>query len=212
MSEDKKVCTKCKELKLLSEYHRLMSGKDGLRNKCKFCINELAREVDHKQTKICTNCKIVKSVRDFFRHKQGKYGVSSCCRTCLSLIARQRKEGTFEPRVIQTPEERKETSRAGSRRRYAENPNKHKAIARKVLYKISQEEYETMCITQAGQCKICKGNSTRLSGILDIDHCHETGRVRGLLCHRCNLLLGAVRDSADLLRSAANYLEVVPNG
>jgi len=158
-------------------------------------------------TKTCSKCKIEKSIKRFSKHKECRDGLNSQCYDCLNLRAKQRRAGTADPRVIQTPEERKETSRRGSRRRYMEDPTKHKATARKVLYKISQEEYEIMCTTQIGQCKICKGASTRLSGALDVDHCHKTGKVRGLLCHRCNLFLGAVRDSADLLRSAANYLE-----
>lgn len=59
-------------------------------------------------------------------------------------------------------------------------------------------------------CSICgatesgrKGKKIRLA----VDHCHTTGRIRGLLCHRCNVLLGLAKDDLGILKSAAGYLE-----
>ena len=56
-----------------------------------------------------------------------------------------------------------------------------------------------------GKCEICQTPVEH--GSVHIDHCHATGKVRGLLCHLCNKGLGAFKDNIKALRSAANYLE-----
>ena len=57
-----------------------------------------------------------------------------------------------------------------------------------------------------GTCEICKKRCSQ-SARLSIDHCHSTGRVRGVLCQRCNRLLGMAKDDPVLLKTAAIYLE-----
>jgi len=61
---------------------------------------------------------------------------------------------------------------------------------------------------QGGCCKICGTDKpTGKWKVFAIDHCHITGIVRGLLCNECNRGIGLLRDSADLLRKAADYLD-----
>jgi hypothetical protein len=77
-------------------------------------------------------------------------------------------------------------------------------------YGITLAEYERLLKKQKGVCAICKkpeydARQRRLS----VDHDHETGRVRGLLCARCNRALGMFNDNPELLRSAARYLRVM---
>lgn len=74
--------------------------------------------------------------------------------------------------------------------------------ARLRKYGLTEQQYNTMVDEQQGLCKICKTFPERLV----IDHCHETGEVRGLLCHYCNVGLGWFRDSTDSLKSAIKYL------
>ena len=79
----------------------------------------------------------------------------------------------------------------------------------KRLYGLSIEEYETMVQQQEGCCAICKKSSLLFSGRkkrLCVDHCHTTGKVRGLLCEPCNTMLGMARDNQSVLSSAINYL------
>ena len=72
-------------------------------------------------------------------------------------------------------------------------------------YGISLADYEDMLIRQDSSCKICL---TPVSGrSANVDHCHETGIVRGILCTNCNLGLGSFRDCPWLLRHAVEYLE-----
>lgn len=69
-------------------------------------------------------------------------------------------------------------------------------------YGIDMNDYRNMIIKQDGLCKICNDTVG-----LNIDHCHETGKVRGLLCMTCNLMLGYARDNKQLLESGIKYLE-----
>ena len=79
------------------------------------------------------------------------------------------------------------------------------------LYGITAAEHQALEIMQDGLCAICNEpetmtyRGTRKS--LSIDHDHETGRVRGLLCAACNFAIGKFRDDPALLRAAADYLE-----
>ncbi len=75
----------------------------------------------------------------------------------------------------------------------------------KLEYGLSVEDYETLNREQGGTCAICGGvDKTRR---LAVDHCHETGLVRGLLCRNCNVGIGNLRDDSKLCRAAAEYLE-----
>jgi Recombination endonuclease VII len=79
---------------------------------------------------------------------------------------------------------------------------------RERLYDLTPEQYESLYASQDGRCKICQ--SAKLAnedGELVVDHDHQTGKVRGLLCHHCNLILGHAKDSPDILRAAVAYLE-----
>jgi hypothetical protein len=85
-------------------------------------------------------------------------------------------------------------------------------VCRKVNIDVSY--YYEMLETQNGLCKICNNPETRKSRTegkvcqLAIDHCHKTGKIRGLLCHSCNVALGSFKDSIELLQNAINYLKL----
>lgn len=71
----------------------------------------------------------------------------------------------------------------------------------KKLYGLTGVEWDKMFEEQKGMCKICE-----VSKIKHTDHDHKTGRVRGLLCHACNIGLGGFKDDPKLLARAARYL------
>lgn len=74
------------------------------------------------------------------------------------------------------------------------------ALVRK--YGITAEDYEAMVAAQRGRCPVCKEQPDRLV----VDHCHRTGKVRALLCDRCNRLLGVADDDPQLLKAAVGFL------
>jgi hypothetical protein len=72
-------------------------------------------------------------------------------------------------------------------------------------YGISLEEYNSLFDKQGGVCAICSTPpSTRR---LAVDHCHDTGKVRGLLCVKCNAGIGNLNDDVEMLKAAIKYLE-----
>jgi hypothetical protein len=88
---------------------------------------------------------------------------------------------------------------------------------RKYRYGISGASYQKLLKDQHGKCAACGDGETVLgrSGSvrsLSVDHCHGSGKIRGLLCDRCNNILGRAKDSAGLLRRLASYVEVSETG
>lgn len=109
----------------------------------------------------------------------------------------------------QRPEARADAVKR-TRRWREENPERHRDLRYK-KYGITAELYDEMLARQAGVCAICnRPETSRRQGViraLAVDHCHATGRVRALLCQRCNHTLGRMYDDPKLLRRAAGYLE-----
>jgi len=92
------------------------------------------------------------------------------------------------------------------------NPDLAKNNDLKRSYGISLVEYEAMLQAQGGKCAICRGaERTRDKDggprRMPVDHDHNTGKVRGLICTHCNRALGMFQDSADILRAAIEYVE-----
>lgn len=134
-------------------------------------------------------------------------------------LARKRRE-------TESPEER--AARRAQKAEYAREYRKKRRAAGLPLPERSKEEYTfsdwwrkyrlrpadvvTLFKSQAGVCPIC-GSPIALPGPasntmhVHVDHCHSTGRVRGLLCNQCNLMLGHAKDSIDTLRRAIAYLQ-----
>jgi len=75
---------------------------------------------------------------------------------------------------------------------------------------ITPEQYDLMFTMQNGYCAICNIHQSKLKYRLAVDHCHTTGKVRGLLCSACNKALGVFNDSITTLNVAIKYLEKTP--
>ena len=74
-------------------------------------------------------------------------------------------------------------------------------------YGITLEDYDGMLAAQGGVCAICGGDGTKYKKGFHVDHDHEMGQVRAILCSGCNVGLGCYGDDAELLRLAADYLD-----
>lgn len=95
------------------------------------------------------------------------------------------------------------------------HPERKRKNRLKSEYKMSQSDFDAMLMEQGGGCAICGAkenvgdntrNGTRKKPSLHVDHCHQSGAVRGILCSACNNAIGLMKDSPDLLRAAAEYL------
>ena len=103
-----------------------------------------------------------------------------------------------------------EKSRESSRRWAAKNVERVKRRTRFRKYGLTEERFRAMREEQGYKCAICRNPLTQKN--LCIDHNHETGKVRGLLCKSCNQYLGRIREQAVLLRTAIDYLHYADGG
>lgn len=130
--------------------------------------------------KKCLDCKKHKPVDEYYSN--GKQALKPWCKPCSI---------TRSTRSIKN--------------RQSKDPELFKKIRRKYVacskYKITHREFDELFNNSDGLCEICK---RRVS--LVIDHCHNTGRVRGLLCVKCNQMIGFADDDTDKLKSAIRYL------
>jgi hypothetical protein len=89
------------------------------------------------------------------------------------------------------------------------NKTQIRATKRKKAYGLTQEQFDLMLDLCANKCQICGFEfdiSGERSAFPHIDHSHKTGKVRGLLCQKCNLAIGLLKDSAEIIETAAAYI------
>jgi len=95
---------------------------------------------------------------------------------------------------------------------HVNDDSKYHAYMIKNRFKITAIEYYELLTKQEGNCAICKKPEeiTKLKSnkpkMLAVDHCHSSGKIRGLLCQKCNTALGSFKDSIEMLESAIIYL------
>lgn len=117
--------------------------------------------------KTCTHCKTGKPLSEFHRQSAAKDGHASWCKTCANGIYRERRKRSYKPE---------------DKRRWQ----------LKTRYNLTTDQVEEMLKRQGGVCALCPAELKKFH----IDHCHNSSRVRGLLCHRCNIRLGGWDDIA----------------
>jgi hypothetical protein len=100
----------------------------------------------------------------------------------------------------------KELEKAKSRARYAANPERHAARKRKQKTGWTEDAYRAKLAEQEGRCAICDTDRCSRGRAMSADHCHRTGKPRGILCCRCNRAIGQLGDNAEGLRRAFAYL------
>lgn len=96
--------------------------------------------------------------------------------------------------------------KAQARARYKYDPVRKRAAHLRDTYGLTPEEYDAQLQAQGGVCAIC-GNVCETGRRLAVDHDHDTGAPRGLLCASCNQGLGKFRDNPALLRNAQEYVD-----
>lgn len=92
------------------------------------------------------------------------------------------------------------------KKRFRSDPTTAKKAHYKKQYGITLEDYNTLFNNQNGHCAICNLHQSELSRALAVDHCHITGKIRGLLCSNCNTSLGLLKDSVLNFEKAIKYL------
>jgi len=90
------------------------------------------------------------------------------------------------------------------------NPEQWKKLQNCSRYKMSHEEYDDMMESTGDSCPICNYDFNEGRYKRNIDHCHDTGYVRGIICHRCNLAIGALEHDVSIFERAIEWLKRKP--
>jgi hypothetical protein len=91
------------------------------------------------------------------------------------------------------------------------NKERQQAYLLKKKYGITVEQYNLMRNNQNYKCYICNIDEDKLDRALAVDHCHHTGKVRGLLCGNCNRFLGQINDNVETAERMVQYLKMAKN-
>ncbi len=184
-----KTCTKCNKSKPNTEFYLQKRGKNTRMNHCKRCISEYSRlhRIKNRERMLQREAGYrlanKDKIRDGYLANKNKYNK-----------ARQAKGGTEAVK---------------EKRRIAERYHRLKK------YGLTPLAFDAMFAEQKGCCAICglkfakenkAGYRTASNDYPRIDHCHETGDIRGLLCFKCNIGLGAFGDNTDTMTKAITYL------
>lgn len=81
------------------------------------------------------------------------------------------------------------------------------AYALRTRYGLTVQQRDAMLAAQNGKCAICEAPEPGWKHNWTIDHCHRTGKLRQILCHSCNIVLGRVKDSPATLQKMIDYLQ-----
>ena len=87
-----------------------------------------------------------------------------------------------------------------------EKSNNHKKRFYLRKYNCTEQDFNIIFKLQNGKCAICGIHQSSFKKSLSLDHCHATNKVRGLLCQKCNFMLGLAKDSIEILKNALIYL------
>ena len=147
--------------------------------------------------KVCSTCHIVKPLSNFW--KDGRPGRCSKSR-CIECSSDYNKAYRLK---------NKDRLNAKTREKYDLMQSREWHLKRK--YGISFKEYQDLLKVQGGICAIC-GKPEPSHKTLDVDHDHETGKIRGILCTNCNRMIGYAHDSEERLGCAADYLSSRKSG
>ena len=159
--------------------------------------------------KRCKKCDTVKPLEEYYRATGARDGYRGECKACNAAASRARyvaDPATAVARVKRWQQANPERLNAYRRQRRA-NPDIKRAERSSYLqrkYGLTIEEYDQMLGSQDGRCGVC-GREPSATYSLHVDHDHQTGRIRGLLCFVCNSSLGEL-DDFDLLWAALTYV------
>jgi hypothetical protein len=228
--EGQKRCPRCDEWKRHEEFSRNRSTPDGLQSYCKACSSAIQRSNAERNgvanrrrevtplgfigplpapqsrrdgTKQCTLCRETKLLLSFYTNRNTADGAGSYCRDCDRERIRRWRAANRD---------RVKANNAAYAERHPERKKRDHRQWWLRLYGLTQEDYAALLAAQDGVCAICQqperyidartGEPRRLA----VDHDHETNRVRGLLCGRCNRSIGQFADDHERLMRASDYL------
>ncbi|MFE1192932.1 endonuclease VII domain-containing protein [Streptomyces olivaceoviridis] len=212
MLSESRCCTKCGATKPLLEFSKAPRGKHGRKASCKACdaarhqaiIEAAGPRVDGRRkprrapldpstVKPCRKCGVSKPLSEFSLSSKATETRNAVYRSDCKVCCSERTKQWFR-----------------------DNPGRAQANKRKANlaanYGLTVADYHALLRSQGGVCAICGKDEPNAHGRtgkqfrLSVDHCHQTGAVRGLLCQKCNRAIGLLGDDPVLMRKAISYL------
>lgn len=231
MRSDGKTCSRCERTLPFEDFAVRRASSDGRQNYCRSCHSDWTRSRRPRKLrdappvgpdeKWCRRCGLIKPRSDFAANKSARDGLQGSCRACGAAAYRDRRVSAgFQVRPGEIPLGRKycrscdtvkpvsQWSRNASAsdglqtrcRDCASSAGRTDHLSR--TYGMTSDDVSDLLAQQDGRCAICL-----VAEAIHIDHDHVDGRIRGMLCFRCNAALGQLGDDVDVIRRAADYLE-----
>lgn len=194
-----KQCRSCDEVKGIEDFVVNRLGRPGAwcescRADGRFSYNSEKNQYENRHPaedglKRCSKCREAKHVSGFWKCCRRIDGLAGWCKECYRLMAN-------------TEEEKRRRRNHTTTRKYG----------------VSADVIDGILLEQESKCAICQdefppqrierseNNGNRCFGGFATDHDHATGKIRGLLCGRCNAMIGQARENVEILRSAIDYL------
>lgn len=174
------------------------------------------------ELKRCSGCKESKPRAHFAANRSMRDGLQACCRECAAAYYRQRRaaQGKRVRPKVDVPEGHKRCPRCEAIKPHGEwsrnssssdgfasycrscRNAEHRARHLKKKYGLTPADRDALVAEQVGVCAICLSAAAE-----HVDHDHNTGRVRGVLCFSCNAALGQFKDRPEVIQRAISYLE-----
>lgn len=175
--------------------------------------------------KECTTCKLMKPLSEFHRSSRVKSGYVSACKSCESIRGRKK----YDPLKNKIRYEEKKDEYLATQKEYYKNNKariqqrskdyynrnlekwlesgwKQKGILNREGKPFTKIDHMKELERTSGLCEICKSDGTLHKKGLCVDHDHDTGIVRGILCAHCNSAIGHFHDDINKLTNAICYL------
>lgn len=185
-----KKCCRCDHFKPFAQFDRSYKSKDGHRSACKPCRAKAqrfsylhyAQAFDRRKLpkeKKCSRCVVVRPRAEFTLSRSSRDGLDYVCRKCKAELHAEYRE-------------------------HSKVWLKNQRLCNLWnLYRLSGMDYELLLEAQKHVCAICEQDMGERPFV---DHCHDSGKTRGLLCNKCNSALGSIEKSG-FLEKALRYLE-----
>lgn len=153
-------------------------------------------------TRKCKKCGVIKAMTEFhkngYRRKDGTSGLRHDCKSCSHKI--------HDAYVTNNRSKINADRRDAYHNLLTGVKAKITESGLRMRYNLTMEQYNKLLLRQDNKCAICKSDQNNMPRKFDVDHCHKSGKIRGLLCIRCNRGIGLLKDDPKILRSALRYL------
>lgn len=157
--------------------------------------------------KRCTGCGRKKRLVEFYVNRKSRDGRTAKCATCCreeNAVYRATHAEQVAARKAAYQRKNRDRLRLYYAAYDAGRRDAQRIKTRLHKYGLTREEYDKLVAAANGRCQICKTPCDKLQ----IEHCHASGTVRGLVCPRCNRGLAVFRDNKKLVAAAATFLNV----